>query len=213
MPVKIAITDDHLMVLKGIQAMLSADKEVEVVGLYENAQSTLDQIEESKPDVLLLDINLPDINGIDLCKQLLKLYPDLKILALTNFEETSFVRRILNNGAHGYLLKNTSKPELLEALKAVLSGEQYLQKDIQRKLLNRSIGITKSRDLLQPKLTRREKEVLNAIADEMTTQQIADKLFISPKTVESHRMNLISKLGVKNSVGLVKLAMERDLLT
>ena len=201
------------MVLKGIQAMLSADKEVEVVGLYENAQSTLDQIEESKPDVLLLDINLPDINGIDLCKQLLKLYPDLKILALTNFEETSFVRRILNNGAHGYLLKNTSKPELLEALKAVLSGEQYLQKDIQRKLLNRSIGITKSRDLLQPKLTRREKEVLNAIADEMTTQQIADKLFISPKTVESHRMNLISKLGVKNSVGLVKLAMERDLLT
>lgn len=213
MPVKIAITDDHLMVLKGIQAMLSADKDVEVVGLYENAQSTLDQIEESNPDVLLLDINLPDINGIDLCKQLLKLYPELKILALTNFEETSFVRRILNNGAHGYLLKNTSKPELLEALEAVLSGEQYLQKDIQRKLLNRSIGITKSRDLYHPKLTRREKEVLNAIADEMTTQQIADKLFISPKTVESHRMNLISKLGVKNSVGLVKLAMERDLLT
>ena len=212
MPVKIAITDDHLMVLKGIQSMLSAEKEIEVVGLYENAQNTLDQIGESKPEVLLLDINLPDINGIDLCKQLLKLYPELKILALTNFEETSFVRRILNNGAHGYLLKNTSKPELLEALKAVLSGEQYLQKDIQRKLLNRSIGITKSRDLLQPKLTRREKEVLNAIADEMTTLQIAEKLFISPKTVESHRMNLISKLGVKNSVGLVKLAMERDLL-
>jgi len=211
MTTRIAITDDHEMVLKGIETMLLETKEVNVVGIYKDAKETLENITKDAPDVLLLDINLPDINGIDLCKQLLKNNPDLKIIALTNFDETSFVKRILTNGAQGYLLKNTDKNELLEAIKTVVSGEQYLQRDIQKKLLFQAVGKTTNSTLLT-KLTRREKEVLQAISEELTTKEISEKLFISPKTVETHRMNLMSKLGAKNSVGIIKIAIEKQLL-
>lgn len=210
--IKLAITDDHKMVLKGIESMLIETREIEVVGTYENANETIENIEKDKPDVLLLDINLPDINGIDLCKQLVKKYPELKIIALTNFDDISFTKRMLKNGAHGYLLKNTDKLEILEALKTVISGDLYLQKDIQKKLLNQSYQKTNDNGLI-PKLTRREKDVLLAISEELTTQQISEKLFISPKTVETHRMNIMSKLGAKNSVGIVKIALEKELLS
>jgi DNA-binding NarL/FixJ family response regulator len=211
MTTRIAITDDHEMVLKGIETMLLDTKEISVVGTYKDANETLENIAKDDPDVLLLDINLPDINGIDLCKQLLKNNPILKIIALTNFDETSFVKRILTNGAQGYLLKNTDKNELLEAIKTVVSGEQYLQRDIQKKLLFQAVGKTTNSTLLI-KLTRREKEVLQAISEELTTKEISEKLFISPKTVETHRMNLMSKLGAKNSVGIIKIAIEKQLL-
>ena len=208
--ITIALTDDHELVMQGIESMLKKT-DVKVIGKYTDAETTLQQLVASQPDILLLDINLPDINGIDLCKQLVKLYPALKIIALSSHDDTSFVKRILQNGAHGYLLKNTGKEELLEAFETALSGGQYLQKDIQQKLLNQSLG-THKRNTLKPKLTRREKEVLAAICEEHTTQEIADQLFVSPKTVETHRMNLISKLGARNSVGLVKIAMEMELL-
>jgi DNA-binding NarL/FixJ family response regulator len=211
MTTRLAITDDHEMVLKGIETMISNTPEIEVVGTYNNAHDTLKRISRDKPDILLLDINLPDINGINLCKQLLKNYPNLKIIALTNYEDTSFVKRILNNGAHGYLLKNTDRLELIEALKTVLSGEQYLQADIKKKLLFQSKGNSASNSLIV-NLTRREKEVLQAISEELTTQEISAKLFISPKTVETHRMNIMSKLGAKNSVGIIKIALEKHLL-
>ena len=199
------------MVLKGITSMLQNTTGLQVVGTYENAKQTLDNIESDKPDVLLLDINLPDINGIDLSKKLLKTNPDLKIIALTNFEDISFVKRMLKNGVHGYLLKNTDKIELITAMKTVLSGELFLQKDIQLQLLSQTKKKI-SNNGLKPNLTRREHDVLVGISEELTTQQISDKLFISPKTVETHRMNIMSKLGAKNSVGIVKIAMEKQLL-
>ncbi|MDN5205687.1 response regulator transcription factor [Fulvivirgaceae bacterium BMA10] len=208
---RIAITDDHVMILRGIETMLANTKEVEIVGTYCNGHETLRNIAADKPDVLLLDINLPDIDGIELCKKIIKKMPELKIIALTNFEEISFVKRILNNGADGYLLKNTQKIELIKALKTVLKGEQYLQQNIRNKLMNHALGKPKHNQF-SANLTRREQEVLEAIAEELTTQEISDKLFISPKTVETHRMNLMSKLGAKNSVGIIKNAMEQGLL-
>ncbi len=208
---KIAITDDHIMVLKGIESLLENTKEVEVVATYNNAQETLDGLKKDNPDVLLLDINLPDINGIDLSKQLLKQYPELKIIALTNFEDVSFVKRMLKNGVHGYLLKNTDKIELIEAFKTVLSGNLYIQKSINDKLLNQ-MSSKPTNNGLNIKLTRREHDVLVGISEELTTQQISEKLFISPKTVETHRMNIMSKLGAKNSVGIIKIAIEKELL-
>ncbi len=211
MQVNIAITDDHELILKGFESLLVNEKEIHVVGKYSSAQDTLDNINKDAPDVLLLDINLPDINGIDLCKILLKEYPTLKIIALSNFDETSFVKRILNNGAQGYLLKNTNTQELVNAISQVLKGEIYLQSDIQKKLLNKSLGKTVSNSLII-KLTRREKEVLQGIYEELTTQEIAEKLFISFKTVETHRMNLMSKLGARNTAGIIKIAIEKDLL-
>ncbi len=209
--IKLAITDDHKMVLRGIESMLKNTSEIEVVGTFENANETLKNLDKTNPDVLLLDINLPDINGIDLCKLLLQKYPNLKIIALTNFDDISFTKRMLKNGAHGYLLKNTDKLEILEALKTVLSGDLYIQKNIQKKLLNQNIQKTNDNGLI-PNLTRREKEVLQAISEELTTQKISEKLCISTKTVETHRMNIMSKLGAKNSVGIIKIAMEKELL-
>ncbi|GGD28507.1 response regulator [Hyunsoonleella pacifica] len=208
---KIAITDDHQMVLKGIETMLAETKEISIVGLYNSGKQTLDNVQKDNPDILLLDINLPDINGINLCKELKSSNKNLKIIAISNYDDVSFIKRMLSNGADGYLLKNTDKLELLTAFKAVLNGEQYLQRDIEKKLLNLSIGKTSKNPLLV-KLTRRENEVLQAIAEELTTQEISKKLFISPKTVETHRMNIMSKLGAKNSVGIIKAAIENGLI-
>jgi DNA-binding NarL/FixJ family response regulator len=209
--ITIAITDDHQMVMQGIETMLRYEPDMVIAHKYNSIATTIDGLSKQQPDILLLDINLPDGNGIDLCKKLVAEYPKLKIIALSSFGEIPFVKRIINNGASGYLLKNTSKEELIEAFKTVLDGMQYLQSDIQKKLLQNSLGKKKSASFI-PKLTRREKEVLTAIANELTTQEIADELCISTKTVETHRMNLISKLGARNSVGLIKNALEKGLL-
>jgi DNA-binding NarL/FixJ family response regulator len=211
MKIKVSITDDHLMVLKGIESLLGDVETVQVISTHENGKDTLKSLEIEMPDVLLLDINLPDINGIELAKQLIGKYRDLKIIALTNFEDVSFVKRILNNGAKGYLLKNTNKEELVLAIETVVKGEQYLQKKLERKILNQSLGKLEN-SALRPKLTLREKEVLQSISEELTTKEISEKLFISPKTVETHRSNLMTKLGAKNSVGIIKIAIQKQLL-
>lgn len=209
--IRVAATDDHIMVLRGIETMLKNANDITIVGTYTNGEETLQGLSQSKPDVLLLDINLPDYNGIDLCKTLCKENPKLLIIALTNFNETAFVKNIIRNGANGYLLKNTDRNELERAIKKVFNGEQYLQKSIQQKLLNESIGNT-TRKTFIPKLTRREQEILNLIAEEFTTSEIAEKLFISVKTVETHRAHLIQKLEVRNTAGLVRIAIEKGLL-
>lgn len=199
------------MVIQGIQSMLNGNEAIKVVGTYNNAKETLEHIEKDSPDILLLDINLPDINGIELCKQLKLIIKDLKIIAISNFDDLSFVKRMLKSGANGYLLKNTDPVELIKAFKTVLSGDLYLQENIQKKLLDFQ-GKKVSKNSLMTKLTRREHDILIAISEELTTQEISEKLFISPKTVETHRMNIMNKLGAKNSVGIIKIAMENDLL-
>jgi len=210
--IKVTATDDHPMVLRGIETMLKNSSDIEVIATYNSCNETYLGIKASKPDILLLDINLPDCNGIEFCKTINKAYPEIFIIALTNFNETAFVKNIIRNGAKGYLLKNTDKNELETAIKKVYRGEQYLQKSIQKKLLDESFGIT-ARKTFIPKLTRREKEVLKLIVDELTTQEIAEKLFISIKTVETHRSHLIQKLDVRNTAGLVRIAIEKGLTT
>jgi DNA-binding NarL/FixJ family response regulator len=189
--------------------MLQSSKEIEVIQTFENLKDTFENL-NNLVEVLLLDINLPDGNGINACKQLLEKHQDLKIIALTNFEDSIFIKQILKNGAMGYLLKNTSKTELNEAIKEVIKGNRYLPKKISDILLNDSIGIENSSYFI-PKLTLREKEILTLIIKEYTTDEIADELFVSIKTVESHRSNLMQKLGVKNAAGLVRVAFEKGL--
>ena len=208
--IPIAITDDHTIVIEGIKTMLKSNKEIEVLQSFENLKDTFENL-NSAVKVLLLDINLPDGNGINACKELLEKHPDLKIIALTNFEDTVFIKQIIKNGAMGYLLKNTDKKELTEAIKSVMEGKRYLPKKISDILLNDSIGIQNSNYFI-PKLTVREKEILNLIIQEFTSEEIATKIFVSTKTVESHRSNLIQKLGVKNSAGLVRVAFEKGLV-
>ena len=209
--IKVVATDDNLLVLKGLEVMLKSYKDICIVSCCLNGEETMAKMLIYNPDVLLLDINLPDISGIELCKTLHKKYPELYIIALTNFNETSFVRNMIKSGANGYLLKNTNKEELQLAIETVYNGKQYLQKSIQKLLLNESIGVSISKTFI-PKLTRREDEVLNLIAKEHTTNEIADKLFVSVKTIESHRMHLIQKLEVRNTAGLMCTAIEKGLI-
>jgi DNA-binding NarL/FixJ family response regulator len=208
--IQIAITDDHTIVIEGIKNMLKSNKEIDVLQSFENLKDTFENLNDSV-EVLLLDINLPDGNGINACKELIEKHKDLKIIALTNFEDSIFIKQILKNGAMGYLLKNTSKTELTEAIKEVNNGNRYLPKKISDILLNDSIGIENSSYFI-PKLTSREKEILALIIKEYTTDEIANELFVSNKTVESHRSNLMQKLGVKNSAGLVRVAFEKGLV-
>jgi len=209
--IKIAITDDHYVVLKGIETLLKSASNLKVIWTKEDGESTIKALEEQQPDILFLDINLPDINGIVLTKIIKKTFPKVRVIALTNHEDVSFVKRMLDNGAYGYLLKNAHQEEFIKAINEVNLGGSYLQKSIEKKILNQSLGRSENK-AFQPKLTRREMEVLKAIYDELTTNQISEKLFISPKTVEAHRMNIMSKLGAKNSVGIIKIAIEKQLL-
>ncbi len=208
--IRVAVVDDHSMVLKGIESMLEDVENMCVIATFGLGKQLLGDIDSEMPDVLLLDINLPDSNGIDLCKTLVKKHPKLAILALSNYSETGFIKNMLRNGARGYLLKNTAKEELITAIETVYVGKQYLPLSIKDILLNDSIGNSNASFI--PKLTRREKEVITLIVKEHTTQEISELLFISPKTVESHRNNLTQKLGVRNTAGLVRVALEKGLL-
>lgn len=209
--IAIAITDDHPIVIEGIRMMLKSNKEIIVSQSFGTIADTIFQLAD-KIDVLLLDINLPDGNGIVACKDLMQKFPKLKIIALTNYEDVSFIKQMMKNGAVGYLLKNTGRNELVFAIEIVLKGERYLQENIRKILLNESIGHSNSSTLFIPKLTVREKEVLELIIKEFTTEEIAEKIFVSVKTVESHRSNLMQKLAVKNSAGLVRVAFEKGLV-
>ena len=209
--IEIAITDDHTIVIEGIRTMLKSNKEIVILQSFTNITDTLNGLDKTIK-VLLLDINLPDGNGIQACKDLLQKFPHLHVIALTNYEDVSFIKQIMKNGAVGYLLKNTGKNELVTAIKTVLEGERYLPQNIREMLLNESLGKSATSSFFIPKLTSREKEILDLIIKEFTTEEIAEKIFISVKTVESHRSNLIQKLGVKNSAGLVRVAFEKGLI-
>lgn len=209
--IRVVATDDHLMVLRGLEVMLRPARDIDFVKSFQNGRQTLDQLQEVQPDVLLLDINLPDINGIDLCKTLRKRFPCLHIIALSNLNGPAFIKNMIKNGADGYPLKTVKRDELQTAIRQVCRNKQYLQKSVQQQLINDSIGIS-DRKMFIPKLTKREGEVLNLIAEEHTTNEIAEKLFVSPKTIECHRMHLIQKFAVRNTAGLMRIAIEKGLI-
>jgi DNA-binding NarL/FixJ family response regulator len=209
--IRIAITDDHPAIAEGIRSMFGSGEQIRVVAIYSNGAITLESLPESGVDVLLLDIDLPDMDGLGVCKTLKKKMPDLRIIAFTSYNETGLLRSMFRNGASGFLLKNSTYDEISEAIHMVYHDQEFIQKEMKELILNESLNRTQN-NMFIPKLTRREKEILSMILDENTSQQIAEKLFLSPKTVETHRLNLLQKLGVKNTAGLVKVALEKGLL-
>lgn len=210
MQIKLAITDDHLMVINGLKTMLAPYSHISIVYDTTCAGNLLQALSQVQPDVLLLDIQMPDMDGMELCKQVRKSYPDIRIIALTNFMESHYIKQMLRNGAMGYLLKNTDQATLLAAIEKVHAGEQYLDATLQRNMLTEMITGQK-RTAYDIPLTKREKEILKLIAEEHSNQEIADMLYISLRTVETHRLNLTQKLAVKNTAGLVKEAIKRGL--
>lgn len=212
----ILIADDHKMFVDGIESILGQEADIKIVGTCYDGNSVLEFIKNTKVDIILLDVNLPDMSGIDVCKTVLAKNPEIKILAISMFNEESYVSEILNHGAKGYVLKNTGRDELLKAIRTVNKGESYFSKEvtetIMKGLMNRRKASAKLANSLIPKISRREKDVLKLIMEEFTTQEIADKLFISLKTVESHRSSLLAKLNARNTAGLVRITIENGLL-
>jgi DNA-binding NarL/FixJ family response regulator len=204
--IKVYIVDDHAVVIEGIYSLLQTEKEIEMVGYANNAANCLQYFATHTADVILMDISLPDMNGVDLCKQVKKNYPGVMILALSTFNQGTYVRKMMESGASGYLLKNAGKQEIIEAIKIVVKGKTYFSFDA-----GQALKSTQPESSIPP-LTKREKEVLVNIAEGLTNTQIAEKLFISIDTVDSHRKNLYTKLNVKNTAMLIRFAVENNLL-
>ena len=204
MVTKTFIVDDHYMVIEGIRSLLQNEKSIEWMGHAMNASSCLAFLNKQLPDVILMDINLPDISGIDLCREVKIKYPSVFIIGLSTFNQQSFIQKMMDNGASGYVLKNATQEELTNAIETVMKGKTYLSEEASHTL--------RKENAANIVLTRREKEVLELIADGMTNAEIAQKLFISVTTVDTHRKNLLAKFETKNTAALIKIAVSRGYL-
>lgn len=205
MSTKIFIVDDHFLVIEGIRSMLHGEENITLMGYACNAESCLSFLQQHQPDVILMDINLPDLSGIDLCSQVFEKYPAVHIIGLSTYNQLSFITRMLNNGAMGYVLKNATKYEILDAIGTVMQGRQYLSLDASEMMKK-----TETHDI--PVLTRRETEVLQLIANGLTNAEMAAHLFVSPTTIDTHRKHLLEKFNAKNTATLIKMAVEKNMV-
>jgi DNA-binding NarL/FixJ family response regulator len=212
--IKVFIVDDHKMVIEGLQLLLQNEEDISVMGSAMSGKEALTCFDVNPPDVVLLDINMPDMNGIETCKALLSSNPDLKIVAISMHKESSLIKLMLSSGAKGYVLKNAGQDEVIEAIKTVYNGKMYLDDTVNEIVVNSvANGSNQKQSSPFPTLSRREKEILLLILKEHTTQEIAEKLFISFGTVETHRRNMLIKTGARNTAGLVRIALEYELHT
>ena len=209
--VTILVIDDHPLVGDGISMMLRDVETISITEVCKNATDALEAVSEKLPDVILLDINLPDIDGLQLCSLLRKKSKQLKIIGLTSTNEAGIITQFLANGGNGYLLKNMEREELLTAIDEVMSGKIFLSKAANQKILEQFQSVNEAMKNT-PVLTRREKELLQFLYEGFTGPQIAEKLFLSHHTVESHRKNLMQKLNVNSIQQLLKVAREQKLL-
>jgi DNA-binding NarL/FixJ family response regulator len=204
--INILIVDDHPMVLEGLRSLLSGISYLHIAGIATNAFEAMDAIKNTAVHVAIVDINLPDINGIELTKKIKTEYPAIKVLAMSTFKERSYISQMIQNGASGYLVKSASKEEIEEAILAAHEGKLYLSMDIN------TVDINTALHTQLPAISTREKEVLGLIADGLTNYQIAARLFISLHTVESHRKNLLIKFEANNTASLIKLAAKYNIV-
>ena len=209
MKTRIIIVDDHPMFLQGMQALVRDLKEVEIIGTALNGNQALELLKEKEADIVITDITMPDMDGIELTQQIQKRYPHIHVLVLTMHSDRKNLSRMLSKGVSGYLLKNATKDEVWEAIKTIRDGGTYFPKEV-FDAMSQPAKTKKVNNI--PNLTDREKEILVLIAREYTMLEIAEKLFISQRTVETHRRNLTYKLDVRNTAGLVRYAVEMGLL-
>lgn len=212
--IRVFITDDHEIYLEGLSLLLGKQQGIEVIGTATSGKELLEQVHDLKADILLLDVYLPDLGEEEIVQQIRALRPDLRIIYLTLLRGTRYVHKLSKYNIQGYVLKNASLEELLQALRAVVDGGTFFSKDIHIGDRDEDFRntITIEDKQIDEILSRRELEVLRLICKEFSNAEIADKLFLSVSTVETHRKNLIAKLGVNNTVGLVKFALRNNLI-
>lgn len=206
--IKLAVVDDHPIVVQGIVSLLESLNDIEVVGSFYTGTDLLTFLEDTHLDMVLIDVMLPDINGIELCAEIKKTWPNTIVLAISNHTERSIIMKIIQNGASGYMLKNASVEELKDCMKNAMRGDVAFSKEVIEIIAKPSFNDLKG----SPKFTKREKQIIQYIAKGKTTSQIADELFLSPLTIETHRRNMMQKLDVKNAIELINTATERLLI-
>lgn len=212
MPIQILLTDDHQLMREGIKLILQGREDLEVVGEAANGREAVDFVKNQHVDIVLLDLNMPEMNGIEACKEIKKIRPEARVIILSMISESRMVQNLMKYGASGYLLKNSGQDEIIQAIQEVHAGKHHFDQEIIAMMLYPDQQKRVKDQGLHPSLSRREKEILQLIIDEHTTAEIAEKLFISFGTAESHRRNMISKLGVRNTAGLVSAAYKYGLL-
>ncbi len=198
------MVDDHYMVIEGVKSLLQNEANISWVGHASSSESCLAFLKLHEPDVILMDINLGEESGIELCEIVRKTYPNIKVLGLSTFNQQSFIQKIIDKGASGYLLKNATRKELTDAIFTVMAGKTYLSAEASQ--------VLRKSDDSNILLTRREKEILELIADGLTNNEIATKLFVSVTTIDTHRKNLLAKFQAKNIASLVKTAIRQNLI-
>lgn len=210
---KIVVADDHHILLNGLKALLQKQKELEIVGLYDNGQSLFDELAQTRPDIALVDINMPGLNGNELTCRIKEFYPAIHVIVLSMHDDAGHIMEMIEAGVSGYLLKNINDKELLDAIRVVSTGKLYFSSEVSEKIT--TLVVKQQRKLEQaesPKLTEREIEILKLITQEYSNADIANALFISERTVETHRKNMLRKTNSKSIVGLLKFAMENELI-
>jgi DNA-binding NarL/FixJ family response regulator len=212
--IRVYLAEDHTIVRKAIRSLLDTQKEIEVVGEGNTGMEAVAQCVELKPDVILMDITMPEMNGVEATRQILKHNPDTSVVVLSVHKEQQYIFPVLKAGARGYVLKDDMVEDLISAIKAVVKGNSYFSPTIQNHLLRDYVRTgDESQQTLKPDpLTPREKQVLQLIAEEHTNKRIAAKLNISLKTVQAHRTNIMEKLDIHSAAGLTKYAIATGLI-
>ncbi len=211
--INLIVADDHKIFREGVAELLGKEEGLKIVADVDNGDDLMDILKARKVDLILMDIDMGETNGIELTAQIKSQYADVKVLALSMHGEKNYIMKMLEAGATGYILKNAGKDEMLSAIRTVAKGDTYFSNQVSAQILQHltNPGASKKKPEGIP-LTDREIEVLRLIADEYSNPEIAEKLFISIRTVDTHRRNLLDKLGVKNTAGLVKYAITKGLL-
>lgn len=215
--IRVLLVDDHTVLRDGLRLLLQCFPDMEVVGEAATGRAALEQVERKQPDVVVMDINMPDMDGVEATRRLQELHPEVKVLVLTNYDEEQFVANLVQNGATGYLLKSAAGDELVSAIRTVHGGGSALQPGIARKLVDSYVrmGTQRNRKTLEPHetLTRREMEILKLAARGMSNKRIADSLFLSVRTVENYMTTIYNKLGVTERTEAVLYALRKALVS
>jgi len=213
-PIKVMVVDDHTIVRDGICALLALVKDIEVIGEASNGSEALKMVKNLAPDVVLMDIAMPDMGGLEATRRICKEFPKIKVIALTQHDDKEFVFPIIEAGASGFISKIAASSELAAGIRSVFQGDSYLSPSVAKILIEdyQQKGFHGSRDPYH-QLTEREREVLRLAAEGHTTQEIADALVISPKTVEGHKTSLMAKLGIHNRTELIKYALRKGIIS
>lgn len=213
--IRIYLADDHQVLIDGILAVLKTNTKFEVVGYSLNGMNLVDTVQQKKADILIMDINMPQKDGIEVLKEFSDKGFSCKVIVLSSYDDFKLIKEVLKLGASGYLSKQCAGDSIIEAIESVAAGQDYFSKNIQEKIFSSFTGNTSASEnyeITNTMLTDRELEILKLISMEYSGKEIGEELFISANTVETHRKNLIKKLNVKNTIGLVKYAIKHNLI-